>query len=173
MKILFKNITALNKDEYLELIKFHGKKNNLKYYSYTAVMGLILIIGMSYQIILKNYVSLILLALIFIGFLAYRFIEPYRKSEKEIKDEKIQGNLINTYIFYDENFVVKNKYGKDTLKYRKLFKVYENNNAFYLYINKEDVFIMEKDKFEIGNSEDFKEFISKKIGYKFKSQSQS
>ena len=77
MKILFKNITALNKDEYLELIKFHGKKNNLKYYSYTAVMGLILIIGMSYQIILKNYVSLILLALIFIGFLAYRFIEPY------------------------------------------------------------------------------------------------
>ena len=57
MKILFKNITALNKDEYLELIKFHGKKNNLKYYSYTAVMGLILIIGMSYQIILKNYVS--------------------------------------------------------------------------------------------------------------------
>ncbi len=54
MKILFKNITALNKDEYLELIKFHGKKNNLKYYSYTAVMGLILIIGMSYQIILKN-----------------------------------------------------------------------------------------------------------------------
>ena len=69
MKILFKNITALNKDEYLELIKFHGKKNNLKYYSYTAVMGLILIIGMSYQIILKNYVSLILLALIFIGFL--------------------------------------------------------------------------------------------------------
>lgn len=169
MKILFKNITALNKDEYLELIKFHGKKNNLKYYSYTAVMGLILIIGMSYQIILKNYVLLILLALIFIGFLAYRFIEPYRKSEKEIKGEKIQGNLINTYIFYDENFVVKNKYGKDTLKYRKLFKVYENTNAFYLYINKEDVFIMEKDKFEIGNSEDFKEFISKKIGYKFKS----
>ena len=100
MKILFKNITALNKDEYLELIKFHGKKNNLKYYSYTAVMGLILILGMSYQIILKNYVSLILLALIFIGFLAYRFIEPYRrKSEKEIKGEKIQGNLINTYIF--------------------------------------------------------------------------
>ena len=55
MKILFKNITALNKDEYLELIKFHGKKNNLKYYSYTAVMGLILIIGMSYQIILKKF----------------------------------------------------------------------------------------------------------------------
>ena len=124
---------------------------------------------MSYQIVLKNYISLTLLALIFIGFLAYRFIEPYRKAEKEIKGEKVQGNLVNTYIFYDKNFVIKNKYGKDTLKYRKLFKVYDNDNVFYLYISKEDVFIIEKDKFEIGNSDKFKEFIHKKVGYKFKS----
>lgn len=169
MEILFKNITTLNENEYKELIKFHGKKNNFKYYLYTAVMGLILIIGMSYQIVLKNYISLTLLALIFIGFLAYRFIEPYRKAEKEIKGEKVQGNLVNTYIFYDKNFVIKNKYGKDTLKYRKLFKVYDNDNVFYLYISKEDVFIIEKDKFEIGNSDKFKEFIHKKVGYKFKS----
>ena len=26
MEILFKNVTTLNKDEYIELIKFHGKK---------------------------------------------------------------------------------------------------------------------------------------------------
>ena len=38
MEILFKNITTLNENEYKELIKFHGKKNNLKYYLYTAVM---------------------------------------------------------------------------------------------------------------------------------------
>lgn len=169
MEILFKNVTTLNKDEYIELIKFHGHKNNFKYYLYTAIMGLILIIGMSYQIILRNYISLTLLALIFIGFLAYRFIEPYRKAEKEMKGEKVQGNLVNTYIFYDKNFVIKNKYGKDTLKYRKLFKVYDNDNVFYLYISKEDVFIIEKDKFEIGNSDKFKEFIHKKVGYKFKS----
>lgn len=168
MEILFKNVTTLNKDEYMELVKFHNAKNNFKYYLYTAVMGLILIIGISYQIYLRNYISLTLLALIFIGFLAYRFIEPYRKTEKEIKGEKVQGNLVNTYIFYDKNFVVKNKYGKDTLKYRKLFKVYENDSAFYLYISKEDVFIVEKDKFEIGNSRDFKNFISRKVGYKFK-----
>lgn len=169
MEILFKNVTTLNKDEYIELIKFHGQKNNFKYYLYTAIMGLILIIGMSYQIILGNYISLTLLALIFIGFLAYRFIEPYRKAEKEMKGEKVQGNLVNTYIFYDKNFVIKNKYGKDILKYRKLFKVYDNDNVFYLYISKEDVFIIEKDKFEIGNSDKFKEFIHKKVGYKFKS----
>lgn len=168
MEILFKNVTTLNKDEYIELIKFHGQKNNFKYYLYTAIMGLILIIGMSYQIILRNYISLTLLALIFIGFLAYRFIEPYRKAEKEMKGEKVQGNLVNTYIFYDKNFVIKNKYGKDTFKYRKLFKVYENKNVFYLYINKEDVFIVEKNKFEIGNPYEFKEFIAKKVGYKFK-----
>lgn len=169
MEILFKNTTTLNTDEYVELINFHGKKNNLKYYLYTATMGLILIIGIAYQIYFKNYVSLTLLALIFIGFLAYRLIEPYKKTEKEMNGEKIQGNLVNTYIFYDKNFVVKNKYGKDTLKYRKLFKVYENDNVFYIYISKEDVFIVEKDKFDIGNPEDFKKFISKKVGHKFKS----
>lgn len=169
MKILFKNTTTLNKDEYIELIKFHGKKNNLKYYSYTAVMALILIIGMSYQIVLKNYISLLLLALIFIGFLAYRFLSPYKKAEKEMNGEKLQGNLTNTYIFYDKNFIVKNKYGKDNLKYRKIFKVYENDNVFYLYISKEDVFIIEKNNFEIGSSSEFKKFISKKVGYKFRS----
>ena len=31
MEILFKNVTTLNKDEYIELIKFHGQKNNFKY----------------------------------------------------------------------------------------------------------------------------------------------
>lgn len=168
MEILFKNTTTLNKDEYLELIKFHGKKNNLKYYLYTAGMALILIIGISYQIHLKNYVSLTLLSLILVGFLAYRFIEPYRKAEKEVNGEKVKGNLVNTYIFYDTNFVVKNKYGRDTLKYRKLFKVYESTDVFYLYISKEDVFIVEKDKFQIGNAQDFAEFMSKKVGYKFK-----
>lgn len=168
MKILFKNVTTLNKGEYMELIRFHGKKNNFKYYLYTAIMGLILIIGISYQIILRNYISLALLSLILIGFLAYRFIEPYRKAEKEMKGEKLQGNLINTYIFYDKNFVIKNIYGKDNFKYRKLFRVYENENVFYLYINKEDVFIVSKDKFEIGDSYKFKEFISQKVGYKFR-----
>lgn len=169
MEILFKNTTTLNKDNYLDLIKFHGKKNNFKYYSYTAVMALILIIGMSYQIILKNYISLILLALIFIGFLAYRLLSPYKKAEKEMKGEKLQGNLTNTFFFYDKNFIVKNKYGKDSLKYRKIFKIYENDDVFYIYINKENVFIIEKNNFEIGSSSEFKKFISKKVGYKFKS----
>lgn len=168
MEILFKNITTLDKEEYIELVKFHGRKNNLKYYSYTAFMSLIIIVGIAYQIYFKNYTSLLLLVLLLLAFLGYRIIAPYKKTEKEINGEKVSGNLVNTYIFYEKNFVVENRYGKDTIKYRKLFKVYENNNAFYLYITKENVFIVEKNKFEIGTAENFKKFLSQKIGYKFK-----
>lgn len=61
------------------------------------------------------------------------------------------------------------KNNKDTirLKYYKLYKIFDDKNSFYLYINKNYSFVLAKDGFTIGNAEDFYKFIKKKIWYKF------
>lgn len=168
MEILFKNVTTLDEEKYFELVKFHNKKNNLKYHLYTAAIAFCMVVGIAFQIHQKTYISLVILAVALVGFLAYRTFTPYKKTKQEVEGDKIKNNLVNTYIFYDKKIIIKNINGKDELKYHKLYKVYENKNAFYLYLDKNNTLIVQKDGFKIGTSKDFKNFIKKKVKFKFK-----
>ena len=168
MEILFKNITTLNEEKYLDLVKFHNKKNNLKYHLYTAAISFCIIVGIAFQIRQKTYNSLVILSIALVVFLVYRTFMPYKKTRQEAEGEKIRNNLVNTYIFYDKKMIIKNINGKDELKYYKLYKVYENKDAFYLYLDRNNTLIVQKDGFKIGKAEDFKNFIKKKVKFKFK-----
>lgn len=168
MEPLFKNKTTLSKKNYIELVKFHQKKNNWKYFLYTAFYAILFVFCIAIQIASKYYLPAIILFLCFVGFLAYRFIEPYYKTKKEFQSEKVQKNLVNFYLFYEKYFKIKNKMGSFKLKYHKIYKAYENENFFYLYINKDYAFILEKSGFITGNENDFRKFIKSKLGFKFK-----
>lgn len=167
MELLFKNKTILSKKNYMNLVKFHQKKNNWKYWLYTAIFSLLFIFCFSFQISAKNYLISILVLLAFICFISYRFIYPYYKTNKELKSDKIQKNLTNFYMFYDKYFKVKNEIASSKHKYNKLYKVYENKDYFYLYLDKSNAFIVEKSGFMIGNSKDFQKFIKNKTHFKF------
>lgn len=168
MELLFKNKTTLSSKNYIELVKFHQKKNNWKYFLYTGFFSILLIICISIQIAYKYYLSAVMIFLCFFGFLAYRFIEPYYKTKKEYQSEKVQKNLVNYYLFYEKYFKVKNKMGNFKLRYYKIYKAYENENYFYLYLNKDYAFILEKSGFITCNENDFKKFIKNKLRFKFK-----
>lgn len=168
MQVLFKNKTILSTQNYTQLLKFHQKKNNGKYFLYTATFALLFVICISYQIVGKNYLIALLLFALFTGFLSYRFIQPYYKTKKEYHSDKVQKNLVNQYCFYDKYFEISNTLGNSKFKYYKLYRVYETSNYFYLYLNKTNALIIEKAGFMIGNSNSFKKFIKTKVGFKFK-----
>lgn len=168
MKILFKNRTILSKENYLKLLEFHQKKNNWKYWLYTAILFLLFIVAIAFQISNRNYLLIFLLSTFLVVFLSYRFFYPYYKTGKELKSDKVQHNLENYYFFYEKYFKVKNKFGNDKIKYYKLYKVYENENFFYLYMDKTNAFIIDKSGFSVGTIQDFKKFMKSKVWLKFK-----
>ena len=168
MEPLFKNKTTLSSKNYIELVKFHQKENNWKYFLYTAFYSILFVIFIAIQIASKYYFPAILVFICFFGFLVYRFIEPYYKTKKEFQSEKVQKNLVNFYLFYEKYFKVKNKMGSFKLRYYKLYKAYENENYFYLYLDKDYAFILEKSGFITGNIDEFQKFIKSKLGFKFK-----
>ncbi|MCI9178143.1 MAG: YcxB family protein [Clostridia bacterium] len=168
MQILFKNKTILSSSNYIHLVQFHQKKNNWKYWLYTAFLSFLFLICIAFQFISCNYFIAFILLACFLGFLGYRFIEPYHKTKKELQSKKIQNNLVNYYFFYENYFKIKNSIGNSKLKYYKLYKVYENENYFYLYLNKDNCLIIEKTGFMIGNADSFRNFIKSKVRFKFK-----
>lgn len=55
------------------------------------------------------------------------------------------------------------------MKYYKLYKIYETKTFFYLYIDNDHAFLINKSGFVRGLSDDFSKFINKKCLFKYKS----
>ena len=72
----------------------------------------------------------------------------------------------NTYSFYDKYMEIKNTDDIIKFNYYKLYKFFETENYFYLYINKNYSFVLTKTGFSIGDSNDFCKFMKKKLWYK-------
>ena len=52
--------------------------------------------------------------------------------------------------------------------YWQLKRVFETEDKFYLYLDKTDAFILDKQGFEIGKVDDFREFIKRKCIFRYK-----
>ena len=49
-----------------------------------------------------------------------------------------------------------------------LHKIYETPDFFYLYITRENAFLVSKDSFSLGTKEDFSKFLKNKCRLKYK-----
>ena len=66
-----------------------------------------------------------------------------------------------SFKFYEKYFEVWDRLNLEKVKYGKIYRVYETDSFFYLYLDKEHSLLLEKTGFVIGNSEDFGKFIRK------------
>lgn len=166
MEKLFENTTTYNSEIYDEFVKFHNHKYNLKYNLYTLFMLILIAFCMVSQFLNGTILLGILFGIIMLVFLIFRVFYPYFFVKKESNSNKVQKKLKNTYSFYDNYMEIKNINNTVKLNYYKLYKLFETENCFYLYINKNYSYVLAKDKFLIGNSEDFYKFMKKKLWYK-------
>ena len=166
MNKLFENTTTYTSDVYREFVEFHNKKYNLKYNLYTLFMLALIVFCMVLQFSYSNVSLGILFLLIMIVFLIWRVFHPFFFVKKEANSDKVKKQLTNTYSFYDNYIEIKNDNDSFNLRYFKLHKVFETENNFYLYINKNYSFVLDKNGFSIGNPDLFYDFIREKIWYK-------
>ncbi len=167
-KKLFKNSTTYTQDIYIEFLDFHSKTFTFSYMLYTIFWTLLLLLCMYLSFGIGNIFQGIVLTLGLILFLGYRIYRPKMIVKKEKKSDKFTSNNTNTFIFFDKNFEVKNNNGTFTYRYFMLHKVFETKDFFYLYVTRENAFLISKSAFSLGSSDDFSKFIKKKCGIKFK-----
>lgn len=163
MEILFKNTTAYSLSEYRKFAKFHAEKDNWKYHLYTIFIMFTIIFCMVLQFRYGKVLLGTCFIVVLLSFLGYRIIHPLLITKKEASSKKVQQKMKNTYTFYKDFAVISN--GKDTvkLKYSKFYKIFEEPDRFYLYLDKDHSYILLKNNFTIGNAKDFYSFMKKKL----------
>ncbi len=100
----------------------------------------------------------------------YKIIRPTIREEKTRKGPKLKGNFINTYKFYKNYFKVENPEGQAQVLYFKIYRVVETRDYYYIYISRENAFVMSKNSFTKGSSLEFTNFIKKKVLIKYKNR---
>ena len=83
-----------------------------------------------------------------------------------IKTEKFEKEKEFTFKFYEKYFTISDSNNFEKIKYWKLYKIYETNDFFYLYINKDHAFLLEKNTFTKGDISTFYIFVKRKIWFK-------
>ena len=166
MKIRFQNTTAYNLLEYKKFVEFHARKYNMKYYAYTLFIVCLLIFCMVLQFCYGNILMGIGFIVVLIIFVSYRFLYPLFVIKKEASSSKIQKQTKTTYTFYDDFAIINTGTQHIKLKYSKFYKIFNQPNCFYLYLDKDSAYILLKDNFSIGNAKDFYGFMKKKLWIK-------
>lgn len=168
MKELFKNSTTYTQDIYIEFLKFHNKTYNLTYTLYTIAWSAFFILCIYIAFDSELRLQGVFFTIVLIAFIFYRLYHPKMVVDREIKSDKISTNNTNTFTFFDKNFEVKNNNGSFIYRYIMLRKVFETKDYFYLYVTKENAFLISKKTFSLGSSEDFSKFLSSKCKFRFR-----
>lgn len=164
--IIFENKTKYGIKIYNEFLKFHQEKYNWKYTISTFIIAIMLIFCIIINFKASNYLVGILFIVAFVGLFLYRIYNPIKIIKRERKSEQIQKEKEFIFKFYKRYFVVSDKKTRNKITYWRLYKAFEDKDNFYLYINKNYAFVLEKKGFNIGNYQEFMPFIKKKILFK-------
>ena len=113
---------------------------------------------------------LVVLGIIFTFFILWRLFRPVYEVKKEYQSKKIADEQTFIFKFYENCFVITNKLQYSKVRYFKLYKIFETTDFFYLYIDKEHAFLIDKNGFTFGSAEEFSKFIHKKCLFKYKNE---
>ena len=169
MELKFKNITKCSKEMYNEFLTFHNKKFAMK----ERLQLLFILFVIAYMIVFNikfgnfKYLALISIILL-ICFFAYKVYRRETAPKREMKSSKIVNKDEIVYEFYNLYVNVSRNGNNGRLWYNKIYKIYQDNDNFYFYLDDTHALIMKKNTFVKGNLKDFKEFISKRCIFKYR-----
>lgn len=170
MEELFENKTKYLQEEYETFLKVHQKEYAASEYAY--ILFNLIFFGCCAAIAFKEK-EIILGIVLVVGLLIYiwyKFFRPARRMQEDLESEKLSGNFVNTYKFYKKYFKVENTEGNAQLAYIGLYRVVETNENYYIYISRDNAFIVSKKGFTKGNEKEFSKFIRGKVFMKYKNR---
>ena len=168
MNKLFENKTTYSKEIYIQFLKFHNKTFNFGYATYTIFWTFLFLLCIYLSFGSGERLQGVIITIILIGFVFYRIYHPKSIVDKELKSDKIADTNTNTFSFYDKEFEIENRNGSFRYRYFMIHKIYETPDFFYIYMTRENAFLLSKDTFSLGNKDDFAKILKSKCNFKYK-----
>ena len=168
MKILFKNKTKYTENSYKKFLEFHSNKFGFKNTFYILFMSMILFTCIILYFVNHFYLQAFLTILLLALFLVLKIIRPTLKVKKDFESDKIQKEKVFKFIFCKNYFKIYDNLKYYKIKYAKLYKIFDTNDFFYLYINDENSLLVDKKGFYYGTADEFSKFLKKNYWFKYK-----
>lgn len=145
MKILFKNTTEYNRENYNEFIKLHQEKFGIKTIIKIVIIGLCLLYIIIMNLLYKNLETAgIILIVVGIIYSLYKM-----QISRQVKDTKknIKGKKKFTFYFYEKYIKVKCGRKFERILYFELYKIFQTDEYFFLYTDEDHSLILSKTRF--------------------------
>ena len=168
MKLLFQNKTKYSDTVYNEFLHFHSNHFKYSYLLYTLIVCAVILFLVIAQIKIHQLSISILLCAALTGFILWRIFHPISEVSKEYKSEKIQQQIEYTFKFYENKFTIEDSNYFSNSKYSDIYKVFETDSFFYLYLDKTHSLLLEKNSFTLGSANEFSEFIKRKCLFRYR-----
>lgn len=171
MKNLFENTTTLTLDTWCGLESFqYGLSKRKRYIIFLiAAVGAFFLVqdGPVDDVVLKSlfFVIFLLPVTAFMWVLRWSYKRSFRRKIKT--DKRYESPMEAFYVFSEEGFDYAIGVNKGSMGYKMLYKAYESNDFFYLYVNALEAYIVSKDGFTSGTPEQFRSLMVGKMGKKF------
>ena len=167
MKIFFKNRTKYSRDFYDEYLEFHRKKYTLKYTLYTALVVFAILFCIVLQVANHYYSLAIMLCFAMTIFFLWRNLHPTYEVSKDYNSKKIVNENEFTFIFYNKFCKIYGRKEISELNYFKIYRVFETDTFFYIYVDKTHSLLLDKNGFTKGSPDTFSKFIKHKVLWKY------
>lgn len=168
MEELFENETKFSQKEYDIFLNVHKKEYEFSESAYMLYIIVFFILCIWLSFLGKKVLLGIGLCICFMIYLWYKIVRPALNVKKEKEKFKIEGTILNNYKFYKNYFRVESSGKQANILYLKIYRIVETKECYYIYISKENAFIISKDGFIKGNQTEFTKFLKKKVFYKYK-----
>lgn len=167
LELLFKNTTKYSKNSYNTFLNFHAKNFSFRYHL-SSILGTICILFLVILYICYHYYELAFISCaVLIIFILWRYFYPIAEVRNEYQSDRITKQETVTYCFYKRRFKIYSN-GKFSYKrYKELYKIFETDSFFYLYLDSRHSLLLDKSGFSKGSSKAFREFIKKKCPFRY------
>lgn len=168
------NETLINYEAYKEYYLFSlfkGKRYKSRprmFYSISAVgivISLLTGVAFEFDIPIITFLGIFIVLNILMSFLIYYLPKKYYKSAEKIYEG------INRYKFFRDYFTVEKNTdeakGNSEIKYSALYKIYEVNEYFYIFISRTQAYMVDKKGFEASEFDAVREIFKNKLGRKY------
>ena len=163
MKPIYENTTTYTYEQIKDYYHYtFFIKHRISLIAFCTYMGLFFIFSII-MFCIKNFsigIPFFILSIVIVGI---RLSYPTIFSKRIIRNASLSNTLKNTFTFQDTSFQVSNAMDNTEVEYSKLVSIEEYNNMYYLYLDKDNAYLIDQSQFSIGENSSFYSFLYDKI----------
>ncbi|MDV3429413.1 MAG: YcxB family protein [Bacillota bacterium] len=168
------NETLINYEAYKKYYLFslfkgkHYKSKPRLYYIISSV-GIVISLAtgfaFGFDILIKTFLSIFIFLTLLMSLLIFYLPKKYYKSAEKMYEG------VNQYKFFEDYFTVEKNTdeakGNSQIKYSALYKIYEVQDYFYIFISRSQAYMVDKSRFNTSEPETLREIFKDKLGKKY------